>query len=158
MAVPFSRSLRSLGADRHRGALLGLVIASLLLIAWILWFLGAGVAIYETSDQVSVTGSDSLLATFSDLAFPRIRVGQHAALRPANDPTAHPIDTLVADRQPRTSRHGNQVRLAVLDPGAIPLPSDVSYTARVVVETISPAQLLLRATGMAEHPQTGTHQ
>ena len=148
MAVPFSRSLRSLGADRYRGALLGLVTATLLLLAWTLWFFSAGVAIHESSDSVTVTGSDSLEATFSDSVFPRIRVGQQALLRPLDDPSASPVNTLVAHREPANRRHGNRVRLAVLDPRAIPLPRDVDYQARVVVETVSPARLLLRATGM----------
>jgi len=155
MTVAFSRSLRSLGADRYRGALLGLVSAALLLLAWTLWFFGAGVAVYETSQQVSVTGADTLQASFSDSAFPRIRVGQRALLRPTSDPTAQPVSTLVADREPASRRHGNRVRLAVLDPGAIPLPQDVDYQARVVVETVSPARLLLRATGMETRSDSG---
>jgi len=65
------------------------------------------------------------------------------------------VSTLVADREPASRRHGNRVRLAVLDPGAIPLPQDVDYQARVVVETVSPARLLLRATGMETRSDSG---
>lgn len=150
MAVPFSRSLRSLGADRYRGAVLGLVSAAVLLLAWTLWFLGAEVAVHERSDRVTVTASDTLLASFSDTAFARIRVGQRGHLHPSDDPTARPIEILVADSQARTRRHGNQARLAVLDTSAIPLPSDVAYTARITVETVSPARLLMRASGLQE--------
>ena len=47
MASPFSRTLRSLEADRSRHSLVGLAVAALLLAGWSVWFFGAEVTLYE---------------------------------------------------------------------------------------------------------------
>lgn len=49
MPTSFSRSLRSLEADRFRWSLLGIVVGILLLAAWLAWFFFADVALYEVS-------------------------------------------------------------------------------------------------------------
>ncbi len=51
MPTSFSRSLRSLEADRFRWSLTGIVIGILLLATWIVWFFLARVALYEVSDR-----------------------------------------------------------------------------------------------------------
>ena len=51
MATSFSRSLRSLEADRFRWSLLGIVIGIVLLATWIAWSFLARVALYEVSDK-----------------------------------------------------------------------------------------------------------
>jgi membrane fusion protein (multidrug efflux system) len=51
MPTSFSRSLRSLEADRFRFSLLGIVVGILLLATWIAWFFLARVALYEVSDR-----------------------------------------------------------------------------------------------------------
>jgi len=51
MPTSFSRSLRSLEADRFRWSLMGIVIGILLLATWIVWFFLARVALYEVSDR-----------------------------------------------------------------------------------------------------------
>ena len=51
MPTSFSRSLRSLEADRFRWSLVGIVVGILLLASWVAWFFLARVALYEVSDQ-----------------------------------------------------------------------------------------------------------
>ena len=51
MPTSFSRSLRSLEADRFRWSVLGVVAGIVLLGAWLAWFFFARVALYEVSDQ-----------------------------------------------------------------------------------------------------------
>ena len=46
----FSRSLRSLEADRFGGSLIGVAVGLSLLAAWLTWFVFARVALYEVSD------------------------------------------------------------------------------------------------------------
>lgn len=50
MAIPFSRSTRSLNADSYRRSSLGLITVMLVLFAWIAWLFLARVALYEVTD------------------------------------------------------------------------------------------------------------
>ena len=54
MPTSFSRSLRSLEADRFRGSLLGIAVGLVLLALWLAWFFFARVALYEISDQARI--------------------------------------------------------------------------------------------------------
>lgn len=49
MATPYPRTLRALGADGHRGAVLGWAVAGALLLGWLGWFFGARVSVIEAS-------------------------------------------------------------------------------------------------------------
>ena len=49
MSTPFSRSLRSLTADRGRRSLGGILLATALLSAWAVWFYLARVTLYEVT-------------------------------------------------------------------------------------------------------------
>jgi multidrug resistance efflux pump len=51
LAGTFSDSMRSLSRDRFRPFALGLLVAVLILAAWIAWFLLARVSLYESSDR-----------------------------------------------------------------------------------------------------------
>jgi multidrug resistance efflux pump len=50
MAIPFSRSTRSLNADSYRRSSLGLITVMLVLAAWVAWLFLARVALYEVTD------------------------------------------------------------------------------------------------------------
>jgi membrane fusion protein (multidrug efflux system) len=49
MSTPFSRSLRSLTADRGRRSLGGMLLATALLSAWAVWFCLARLTLYEVT-------------------------------------------------------------------------------------------------------------
>jgi len=50
MPTAFSRTLRSLDADGIRPSLAGLLLVTVLLLAWLAWFLFAGISLYEVSE------------------------------------------------------------------------------------------------------------
>jgi multidrug resistance efflux pump len=50
MAIPFSRSTRSLNTDSYRRSSLGLIAVMLILGAWVAWLFFARVALYEVTD------------------------------------------------------------------------------------------------------------
>lgn len=54
MAVPFRRSLRALAAERRLRPGPMLVLGGLLLLAWLTWFLGAPVRLYEVSEAARI--------------------------------------------------------------------------------------------------------
>lgn len=54
MAIPFSRSLRSLDADSYRLSSATMIVALVLLAAWVAWFVSAEVALYEVSEAARV--------------------------------------------------------------------------------------------------------
>lgn len=64
MAIPFSRSARSLEADSFRFSAVMLVASLLLLTAWGLWFFFASISLYEVSEtaRVEVRGASHAVA------------------------------------------------------------------------------------------------
>jgi multidrug resistance efflux pump len=56
MSTPFSRSLRSLTADRGRRSLGGMLLATALLSAWAVWFCLARVTLYEVTPLARLEG------------------------------------------------------------------------------------------------------
>jgi multidrug resistance efflux pump len=52
--APFSRSMRSLATDGPRGARRALLITAILIGAWLAWFLGASVGVYEVAEVARV--------------------------------------------------------------------------------------------------------
>lgn len=59
MAIPFSRSMRSLQADDFRRSAWGLALAGALLLAWTLWFILSRVSIYEVTDAARLEADRS---------------------------------------------------------------------------------------------------
>lgn len=59
MAMPFSCTLRALDADSARGALWAVLLALLLVAAWVGWLLAAEVSVYETSDVARLEAGGS---------------------------------------------------------------------------------------------------
>lgn len=54
MATPFTRTVRSLSADRGRGTSAAIVAIGLLLVAWGVWFTSARVELYEVSSAARI--------------------------------------------------------------------------------------------------------
>src|SRR5262245_17387722 len=54
MATPFSRTLRSLAADRPRRSAVSLALGVALLAGWLAWMFVARVAVYVTSPEARV--------------------------------------------------------------------------------------------------------
>ncbi|RKZ88877.1 MAG: hypothetical protein DRR19_12055 [Candidatus Parabeggiatoa sp. nov. 1] len=73
MATPFSRTTRSLQADNNYSQV-GLLVAILLAMMWVHWFLTAEIMSYEVSQALYVTDKEKLRRQFSqDLGAKRVQ-------------------------------------------------------------------------------------
>ena len=54
MPAPFSRSMRFLATDRGRRSKLAILIAMIFIGAWLVWFFGARISVYEVSEDARV--------------------------------------------------------------------------------------------------------
>jgi hypothetical protein len=147
MSIPFSRSTRSLNLDSFRPALIGLALAILTLLALIAWFFLAHVTLYQTSDSANLKQDGQIIAAFPANTFSRLKPGQTAILRlgQAVDQRQVSVPAVVFDTQ-----GGNeQVVLIITDVSALPgaITEDTPGRVDVEVEHITPAELLLRASG-----------
>jgi hypothetical protein len=88
VSIAFSHSTRSLQADRNNFSLLGLALASLILLAWGIWFYRAHFNVYETGQLSGATNGDAIVATFPPEAAARLQAGQTAQVRLAGSPTS----------------------------------------------------------------------
>ena len=81
MANPFSRTIRSLNADGFKPNLIGLGLAVILFLGWIIWFFGASVIVTELAVKSSVINDEKIEAIFLKSHSRRISRGQTAWLR-----------------------------------------------------------------------------
>jgi hypothetical protein len=147
LSLQFSRSIRSLTIDSYRASRIGMILAAILLLVLILWFLLAKVSLYETSTNVTLTQDGRLLASFSPEAQARIQPGQTATIRLTGGAEGQTVllRATVIGKDPAT----NQVEFWAVANNAPPDILQGNPTARVdvQVESITPARLVLRASG-----------
>ena len=162
MAIPFSRSLRSIQMDSMRLSLSGLIITILLLSAWLGWFFLASISINEISKDVTVDVKGEIRAKFPKAAVERIESGQNASIRiemknPAsaqNGVASMPLTITFAGivmKKPflMADENGN-VELASIDDRFYSLiqngsPQTFKTEVEVEVERVTPFVLLQRA-------------
>lgn len=145
MAVRFSRSLRSLEAERGVASYIVLAGAGALIVAWLIWFFFAQITLYETSSTFTVRRDGVLLVQFDDATLARIRPGQSAILIPTltTNGFAAPIEAEVVATPASTNRRDGVVQVYLYMNGR---PSaDLAGEVRVRVETVSPFVLILRS-------------
>jgi len=147
MSLQFSRSMRSLTIDSYRASRIGMILAAILMLGLILWFLLAKVSLYETSTNVTLTQDGRLLASFNSDALARIQPGQTATISLTGGPEGRTVllSATVIGKDPDT----NQVEFWAIANNAPPDILQGNPTARVdvQVESITPARLVLRASG-----------
>ena len=151
MSIPFSRSMRSLKADSFRPALVGLLLAMALLIAWAAWFFLARITLYETGQIVLTTKGGIVVADFSPEAPGRIQRGQPALLRldgVIGDQAGAP-PAIVTNVTNQAQEGRVWVELVAPVSAAFPVPLQDGLTGRVEIEVehISPATFVMRASG-----------
>lgn len=156
MANSFPRVNRSLGADRGIRWTVVLLIAILLLSAWVGWAFRAKVTRYEVSDsarlELDSTDKLQIIAEFPPgAALGKVRPGQRAILRLDGFPWAQ-YGTVAAkvSRVAGEIRDGEvKVELAVdpVHPAEIPYQHGLRPVVEVEVERVSPAVLILRSAG-----------
>jgi hypothetical protein len=131
--------MRSLQSDSSRPSLAALLIAGVLLLAWIGWLALAPVTLYETSDDWQVQRDRSLVVRFPQAAIARFRPGQAATLTiPAGaDQPPLALPSMVAAIPMRTQNRlaADTVQVTLL---AVAPPKDAQGEVKVAVETISP--------------------
>ncbi|MBI3913744.1 MAG: hypothetical protein HY327_06110 [Chloroflexi bacterium] len=149
MAISFSRSMRSLHGDSFRPSLATLIVASILIAAWMAWLVFAPVTLYETSQDWQVQRDGSLIVRFPAETIARFRPGQPATLAIQADPNEPPqqLKAIVADIPSRTQNRlaSDTVKVTLLSNA---LPKGTSGgEVKIEVERVSPLTLITRASG-----------
>jgi hypothetical protein len=152
MPTPFTNTLRSLNADRFHAALIGLGVALVLVIAWGCWFFLARMTMYEVSASAVVADDGVVIAEFAAAKPGRIRRGQAAWLYPVRDGGKQRVNVpaVVFDITRPSSAESAQVKLfPVLDRDLSELlPEGQKVRVEIEVESVSPAVLVLRTSGL----------
>ncbi|MBI5649376.1 MAG: hypothetical protein HZC40_02850 [Chloroflexi bacterium] len=148
MSLSFSRSMRSLQSDSFRPSLATLVIASILIAAWLAWLAFAPVTLYATSQDWQAQRDGSLSVRFPAEAMARFRPGQSATLAlpdGANQPAKN-FAAMVADIPSRTQNRlaPDTIKVTLLS-GALSKDA-TGGEVKIAVETVTPLILITRAT------------
>ena len=137
--------MRSLELDsRSRGGLWFIVIAAIVLAAWVTWFLRANIAQYERTDDAVIEalpgGGWRAVAWFPASAAGRVRPGQPARVLLGGSVVRATVATSPDNASP-----------AVLDVQASSLlRNQLPVRVEVQTENLTPAALLLRAAGQGQ--------
>jgi hypothetical protein len=152
MSLQFSRSMRVLRLDSFRAARIGLLLAAVNMVILTLWFFFARVTLYEITSALQPGAEGRVLATFPQESIGRIRSGQSAWLRldtGTDGPTAR-FPAMIYD----VPVGGLQADVIILSdeypsgPNADALSADrLKGQLEVEVEYVTPAQLVMRASG-----------
>ncbi len=140
--------MRSLEADGFRPSVIALLLAAVLLIGWLGWFVFGRITVFETAPAVSVSQTGDVVVDFPAEKRPLFHIGQVGWVRltlPHNQPKVD-LPVIVMDISPA----GESVRLelyAVQDPTSPALANDLPAQVEIQVEKISPAKLVMRASG-----------
>ena len=153
MSTYFARSMRSLTADSYRPPLVGVVIASLIFLAWGAWFVLAPIPVFVTGRISSTTGDGMVIATFDSANGPQLQVGQSAVIIP--DGTAAAGGRITATVTDVANEQGKtQVTLyAKLTPDNVnAFAAPLQGKGAVEVERVSLAILVFRASSQFVNP------
>ncbi len=140
--IAFGRTLRALDADGFRISNFVLVFALALLAGWLWWFVRADVPQYEISRDVRIE-PNRFIATFPGRVLDHVRPGQSATLQ--LDGATIPAKVIAIGMDASTG----QVRAILLPLTETPPPAAASAQAAIEIERVSPATLVLRASGRA---------
>ena len=144
MAVPFPRSIRSLKADSFRYTLIGLAIASVLLLAWGHWFFGTEVTLYQHSKR-AYSQDQLIIGEFPSDKLRGIRLGQRALFYPEDDADA--IAVIVSEIR-RDADSGQPSRVVFVAQQNRYVTDGTTGRVEIAVAKLSPAQLLLQQSGL----------
>jgi len=139
---PFIETNRSLKADNFYPSLVGMVLIILVLIAWGIWFCSPVIPIYESTQALTVSGSE-VTAQFTLDAAPNIRYKQSAYLYIYSD---EPVLLTVTD----VNRDTGQVNLVLQTREGLEQVMHKKGVERldIVTSYVSPAYLVLQAAGI----------
>lgn len=156
MSNSFPRTLRALHADRSTRVVGLLLLATLLLAAWLAWFLLASITLFEVADTAQIKGAGAaegeiwVEAQFPARAAGRVQPGQAGRFRASGVSRQQDGGLPVrVESVANVSQSGGWVVRLALEPTAtgIPLQPGQPGTVEVAVERLSPAALVFHATG-----------
>lgn len=139
--------MRSLKVDSYRASLVGILLASAIMLALVVWFFSARITLFEISNSVSMTEDGHLMVRFPAESMARLRQGQPAVLRvtSGSDQSVTPLPAMVFTIQPGS----NDVEI-ILTANEIPenlFAQGIKGQVQVEAEYITPAVLVMRAMG-----------
>lgn len=139
--------MRSLKVDSYRASLVGILLASIIMLALVVWFFSARITLFEVSNSVSVTQDGHLMVRFPAESMARLRQGQPAVLRVTvgADQSVIPLPAMVFTIQ----QGSNDVEIIVTT-NEIPenlLAEGFKGQVQVEAEYVTPAVLVMRAMG-----------
>lgn len=147
LSLQFSRSLRSLRVDSFRISRLGLLFSIILMMGLLAWFFLAKITLYENSTSIQLRSDGMIEAGFSEEGLRRIREGQSVVLRidRGADQSSLTIPGMVYDTRLVKDKvilyvYSDTLKEALIN-------GKLTGRAEVEVEYVTPAQLLVRATG-----------
>jgi hypothetical protein len=158
MAIPFPRASRALNADRFRYTLISLSITGILLACWCVWFFGATIKFTEASEDVWLGEGEVLVAAFPNEKLTHIYRGQSARFYPKDSVISQRggLPAVVAEVGPSEQTGKGKVSFIVTadrETTAL-LPDDLNGRVEVDIEQLSPAQLVMRSSGLATDAAT----
>lgn len=168
MASPFSHTLRSLHADSFGASIAGMIVGLVLLSAWFVWFFKAQIPSYRMSLKACITEAEKvtaafpqdktrvqetreqeIIAEFLPEALENIRTGQSAVFY-LDGGVGKQIASVHAtvskiNRSPKKA----EVLLSALSDADSPvrIPPKATGQVRILVGSLSPAQLVMRTAG-----------
>ncbi len=134
--IAFARTLRALDADDFRTSKLGLLAATVLLMAWTWWLFAARVPQYESTNNVRIE-SGRVVAYFPPDAVAQIRAGQPAIV--------HWGDNVIPSRVQSVATDHAELDLAPTPQP--PTPASSSASADIEIARVSPAAIALQSLG-----------
>jgi len=139
----YPNTTRSLNGNRTRSWLLVLIFALSLLVTWWLWFFFAQITFTEVSQSARVVSGNIIVADFDEKALAKIRLGQ-AAFVYIDDGVGRPgtISAVVADVDSEEREIQFLVNVETIS------KEELTGQVEVEVEHLSPARLVLRASGL----------
>ena len=140
--IAFGRTIRALDADGFRISNFILLFALALLGGWIWWFARADVPQYEISRDVRIE-PNRFIVTFPARVLDHVRPGQSATLQLNGATIPAKVIAIGMDAS------SGQVRAILLPLTETAPPAGTNAEAAVEIERVSPATLVLRASGRA---------
>ena len=139
MAIPFSRSTRSMNHDRFLPNLVGILLICLVLILWMAWFFTGQLAVYATTINYTVREDGMLLGNFPPASLAQISPGQPAELilPPQNGKSSDPIQAEVMNVP---TSPGEPVEIYLFSE-ALPAGAP-SGQLKILMGKITPAQMI----------------
>ena len=139
--------MRSLKVDSYRASLVGIFLASGIMLALVVWFFSAKITLFEVSNSVSLAEDGRLMVRFPTESMARLRQGQSAVLRVTvgSDQSVVSLPAMVFTIQPDS----NDVEI-ILTTNEIPenlLAQGFKGQVQVEAEYVTPAVLVMRAMG-----------